>query len=200
VSLYVTTPLKVANKRSIKRTCISSGMPVQDAMLFLRHSAIPRLNYLLRVLRPHIMQKAAFEFDRLVESIALFKLDLEPLDIPSRDRVLKQFRLPVKFGGFGLTNQASISPIAWWSAMASACSVLLRVLDSANISPAANADLNRTMTASFVGIQSHFAVPANPVPVYPALVIPNDLPVHSLPVPVPVPVPSVSRPISRHSA
>ena len=52
------------------------ALPVQHAMGILRFCAIPRMNYLTRVVRPDLLRPACEYFDRKVFETALTKLGL----------------------------------------------------------------------------------------------------------------------------
>ena len=52
------------------------ALPVQHAMAILRFCAIPRMNYLTRVVRPDLLQPACLYFDQKVFATAVIKLGL----------------------------------------------------------------------------------------------------------------------------
>jgi hypothetical protein len=118
--------MKVVNSHSCFWSCIlHPDMPHQYAMLMLRYSAIPRLNFLTRTVAPSVIAKAARAFDDLVLGSALTKLriprdSLTPL-------AQKLMILPLRRGGAGLRSMFRTRHMAFLGSFAR-CSESLAAL------------------------------------------------------------------------
>ena len=98
-------------------------LPVQQSMLLLSRSGVPRFSYLARCVRPALMIEAARAFDARVRDTACAKLR-----IPSTDRTQmarKQICLPVRLGGWGLRPAEHTLHFAFYGAIAAASRRLL---------------------------------------------------------------------------
>jgi hypothetical protein len=96
---------------------------VQNAMHLLRTCAVPKLGYLLRTVRPSAMKIAIQSFNDSIRIAALNKLDIykeSAITEAHWNNALRQLTLPVRHGGFGLTNFTTISYIAYYSSVAAA--------------------------------------------------------------------------------
>ena len=104
----------------------SSRMPIQEALLFLRVCALPRLNYLCRTTPAAILSPAAEAFDRLMYDSLNLKLDLQlPINSisssstssssDSRSHIIEsditvtatarlQLALPIRHSGLGIRS------------------------------------------------------------------------------------------------
>ena len=98
-------------------TLLNSSLPVQPAMAILRLSALPKMGYLLRTIKPSITAKAAALFDAKVIETAIAKLRL-PQNLSSGAHL--QLTLPIRLGGFGLRSMFRSSYAAYWSGLAQA--------------------------------------------------------------------------------
>ena len=106
------------------RAILHPAMPSQIGLLLLRISALPRLNYLLRVTPPIIIRAAAERFDELIINTAIVKSGLpSPSTNPSTLVIL---RSPLLYDGLGFRPHTLTSPAAYWSSVASAASHLRR--------------------------------------------------------------------------
>ena len=85
-------------------------------------SAIPRLGYLIRTLKPTVVAKAASEFDLQIIDTATAILRLpHHLTLGAR----KVLTLPIRHGGLGLRSMARTSHAAYWSGLAQAAPDIL---------------------------------------------------------------------------
>ena len=82
-------------------------------MSILRLSAIPKMGYLLRTLKPPIVAKAAALFDAKFLETATTKLR-----IPHLSSGALTLTLPIRLGGFGLRSIVRTSHAAYWSGVA----------------------------------------------------------------------------------
>jgi len=99
-------------------------MPVQHAMAILRFCAIPRMNYLTRVIRPDLLRPACEYFDK---ETALTKLGLPSIVTNEAHSLLTQ---PIRLGGFGLRRMVSVSPAAYWSSFCQAAPDIAALIQS----------------------------------------------------------------------
>jgi hypothetical protein len=100
-------------------------LSVQVAYLLLRLSAIPGFGFLTRVIRPRLLAPHAEQFDKMVFGAATTKFGISP---PISDSVLQLLSLPIRLGGMGLRAMRTVSPIAYWCAVASAAPAISRVV------------------------------------------------------------------------
>ena len=91
-------------------------MPIQTAMLLLRQSLVPALNYHLRCIAPGCIEDEARVFDQRMMEAAMDKLGLDEDERHERTTTLLQRRL--RDGGWGLASAASTSPAAFLGSMA----------------------------------------------------------------------------------
>lgn len=107
----------VMNKVQSQQILFSSiqhhSMTTQIAYHLLRSCYLPRMGYLIRVVRPDWMIDACKVYDKMVLDAFINKCNLP---LPLSSNVLKQIRLPCKYGGMGLIAAEDISPIAFYSA------------------------------------------------------------------------------------
>src|SRR5690242_794749 len=108
-------------------------MPTQHALLILRQSALPRLNFLLRTLPPSLTTNACQLFDQLVLGTATHILGLSP-DLLTQE-ALALLRLPLKCGGFGFRSMVSVAPAAYLGSLAAAASTIASVPRPAHSAP-----------------------------------------------------------------
>ena len=73
------------------------SLPFQSALLMLRLSALPRVDYLTRVLPPSIISPALVQFDSMVLDAVVRKLRL-PSSLS--DEAQSTLRLPIRLGGW----------------------------------------------------------------------------------------------------
>jgi hypothetical protein len=88
-------------------------LPAQHALLLLRLSAHPRMNFLLRTLPPDLTAAACAAFDTQIRTSAIHILQLTHDHLSQV--ALDQFRLPLRRGGLGLPSMLSIAPAAFWA-------------------------------------------------------------------------------------
>ena len=100
-------------------------LPAQHALLLLRLSAHPRMNFLLRTLPPDLTTTACIAFDALIRSSAIHILLLSHDLLPQV--ALDQFCLPLRRGGLGLRSMVSIAPAAFLGSMAASAPLLFHV-------------------------------------------------------------------------
>jgi len=119
---------------------LNDSMNIQIAMTLLRVSGVPRLNYLLRTLRPHHSIKLAATFDSMVEATALAKMGIKQAANGTKfTKCKKQMVLPTRLGGLGLCSQTKQAHIAWLSSYAASTQLLSSVLGrTTNVSYAVN--------------------------------------------------------------
>jgi Reverse transcriptase (RNA-dependent DNA polymerase) len=92
-------------------------MNVQHAMLLLRMCLVPKLNYILRTVRPSAVESLAGVCDTLIMNTALAILKIDRKEMS--DHQMKQMRLPMTYGGFGLHAMNDIRHLAFLSSIAS---------------------------------------------------------------------------------
>ena len=92
-------------------------LSVQSAMLLLRQSAVPRLNYLLRCTPPVCVAEHAARFDENVLDSATTKLRVGRWE-RGLVNVTRQLRATLRHGGFGLTSAVQTSPAAYLGSLA----------------------------------------------------------------------------------
>jgi hypothetical protein len=110
------------------------AMPVQHAMAILRFCAIPRMNYLTRVIRPDLLRPACEYFDKKVFETASTKLGLPSIVTDAAYTLLTQ---PIRLGGFGLRRMVSVSPAAYWSSFCQAAPDIVSLVRSRLLAPGA---------------------------------------------------------------
>jgi hypothetical protein len=91
-------------------------LPFQEFLLLLSRSGVPRMNYLARCIRPDLFKKFASEFDNNISQCFAKKLRFP--NHSSTDLAIKQSKLPVRLGGFGLRHSADICRFAYMGAVA----------------------------------------------------------------------------------
>ena len=92
------------------------GFPVQHALLILRQSALPRMNFLTRTLPPTYTLQACIDFDKRILQTALRLLQIDPVQLSQVASTL--LRLPLRSGGLGLRSTASVAPAAYLASIA----------------------------------------------------------------------------------
>ena len=91
-------------------------MPIQTAMLLLRHSMVPAMNHFLRCVAPACIEEEACHFDRHVMDAAMDKLGLDASERGEHTTTLLQRKL--RDGGWGLTPAVRTSPAAFLGSLA----------------------------------------------------------------------------------
>ena len=91
-------------------------MPIQTAMLLLRQSLTPSLNYHLRCIAPACIDDEARLFDQRMMEAAMDKLGLDEEERGERTTALLQRKL--RDDGWGLTSAARTSPAAFLGSLA----------------------------------------------------------------------------------
>ena len=91
-------------------------MPVQTAMLLLRGSMVPAMNYHLRCVAPACIEDEARLFDQRMLTAAMGKLGLDDAERTHRTATLLQRKL--RDGGWGLTPALQTSPAAYLGSLA----------------------------------------------------------------------------------
>jgi hypothetical protein len=105
---------------------IHPSLPSQSALLILRMSALPRLDYLTRVLPPSVLNAAMVSFDAMVLQSVIRKLQLPS---PLSDEAQSLLRLPIRMGGCGIRSLLSVAPAAYFGAMAIAAPFILNTIN-----------------------------------------------------------------------
>lgn len=95
-------------------------MPVQHAMILLRMCMVPKLNYIIRTVRPSVTQKITEEFDRLIITTARRLLKLNSVPCKFVDEMIDQMRLKCSMGGLGLASQTMVAHFAYLDSLARA--------------------------------------------------------------------------------
>ena len=93
----------------------------QDAFLILAKSAVPRMSYLARCVRPEITAEPLAVFDAKIMSVACDRIKINK-DHPKSLAARKQLQLPVRLAGFGLRPSASNRHFSWLGAFATSAS------------------------------------------------------------------------------
>ena len=103
------------NHTNVFKCLNHENLPTQYAMLLLRLCALPKLNYILRTVRPSAITKLTEKFNQNILDTALniLKLQHVPESIMPRSTILQQLQLPYRHGGFGLNNVQTISHFAF---------------------------------------------------------------------------------------
>jgi hypothetical protein len=102
-------------------TVMHNDMPIQEATLLMRASALPRLAHLIRCVPPAQIMAVAKAFDAQLQGAFFAKLGIteEPLS-PSHTAVhqpvISQITFAIKMGGGGLRRMTSTT---WWAYLAS---------------------------------------------------------------------------------
>ena len=91
-------------------------MPIQTAMLLLRQSMVPAMNYFVRCIAPVCIEDEAHRFDQRVMEAAMDKLGLDGAERGERTVTLLQRKL--RDGGWGLTPAVRTSPAAFLGSLA----------------------------------------------------------------------------------
>ena len=92
---------------------LNTSLHIQPAMLLLRQCLVPKLNYILRTVRPSATARIAATFDEQVIETALKLLQLNRSTSHWRDEVITQLRLPCSMSGFGLRSAVMVSHFAY---------------------------------------------------------------------------------------
>ena len=90
-------------------------MPLQSAMLLLRQSMVPAMNYCLRCITPSCIEDEAQHFDQRVMEATMNKLGLDEGEWSEQTLTLMKRKL--SDGGWGLTPAARTSPAAFLGSM-----------------------------------------------------------------------------------
>ena len=98
------------------------SMPLQNAYLLLRSSAVPRLNFLCRTLPPHITLDACQIFQAHVLKTALHLLQLPQQSLSQV--ALRQIQLPLRLGGLGLRSVVDTAPAAYLGSLAASAPLI----------------------------------------------------------------------------
>jgi hypothetical protein len=104
----------------IFKRLLNSKLHIQPAMLLLRQCMLPKLNYILRTVRPSATRRITDEFDNKVLECALRMLELNLTSSQYRDEIITQLRLPCRMSGFGLRSSTSIASYAYLDSAARA--------------------------------------------------------------------------------
>ena len=108
------------------KALLDPRLPVQHAFLLLRQCLLPRMNYWSRVTIPSTFSDAAAAFDQMVVDTFCQRMKLPSLS----DVALSQLRLPVRLGGFGLSQLSLVSSAAWYCAFANAFRLIFPLVPS----------------------------------------------------------------------
>ena len=88
-------------------------MPAQVAMLILAYCTAPRMDFLARVMPPRLLWPAAARFrDDIIDAVACI------LKLSMTDRAIKRLFLPIRYGGLGIRDTASIAVFAFVGSIA----------------------------------------------------------------------------------
>jgi hypothetical protein len=125
MSQWLVNQLSSATHNQLFATLLNSSLPVQPAMAILRLSALPKMGYLLRTIKPSITAKAAALFDAKVIETAIAKLRL-PHNLSSGAHL--QLTLPfdlVVLGCEACSDRLTLhTGVAWLKLHQIFCSVL----------------------------------------------------------------------------
>ena len=94
-------------------------MPLQVAMIMLRQSMVPAMNYWLRCVAPVCIEGEASSFDQRVVEAAMHKLDLQ--DTERGEGTVQRLQRRLKDGGWSLTSAVRTSPAAFLASVAACC-------------------------------------------------------------------------------
>lgn len=94
---------------------LNRDLKIQSAMLLLRQCMIPKLNYILRTVRPSATARITAQFDSQALECSFNMLEMNRTKISEtfKDQLIAQLRLPCKMSGFGLRSSAMVAPFAY---------------------------------------------------------------------------------------
>eukprot|EP00455_Lapot_gusevi_P003283 TRINITY_DN1134_c0_g1_i5.p1 TRINITY_DN1134_c0_g1~~TRINITY_DN1134_c0_g1_i5.p1 ORF type:complete len:270 (-),score=35.34 TRINITY_DN1134_c0_g1_i5:1216-1923(-) len=101
------------------------AMPCQISLRLLRTCALPRLNFLMRVLPPLVLAGALRQFDEKVFRVLTTKIGL-PHDLSNFHKW--NIYSPIKKGGLGLRSMFFVAPAAFLASIASAAKTIATAL------------------------------------------------------------------------
>ena len=123
-------------------------LPTQIANTLLTYSALPRMNYISRTVRPDLLKNAAKKFDEYVMNTFLSILDIKNKELqweqpalnqnlngnlPNFHLFFDQIRLPIRYGGFGVRSLETVSHSAYFASFLSALPELLKMSKSSKL-------------------------------------------------------------------
>jgi hypothetical protein len=92
---------------------LNPKLHIQAAMLMLRQCMIPKLNYILRTVRPSATARITELFDQQVLDCGMRMLEINREFHQYRDEIIAQLRLPCRMSGFGLRSMSTIASFAY---------------------------------------------------------------------------------------
>ena len=95
-----------------------SPLSAQGAMIIARYAMLPKVNYLSRILPPHVSRHALQDFDNRLLSAICFRLNLP---FPLTDKALFSIRQPISKGGLGIRASEDVAATAHWCAQVQSC-------------------------------------------------------------------------------
>ena len=116
---------KVNNHLPLFQAIMHPTLRSQHAMLLLRASTLPRINFLCRTLATPLVSDACEKFDEQVRhaAITILRLDQDHLS----HEAICQMLLPMRLGGLGLCRTLDISPAAFLGSIAGSSPMLVNV-------------------------------------------------------------------------
>ena len=105
---------------------LDPNMPTQEALLVIRASGLPRMNYCSRTIHPDSSGAMLSKFDNVLLDTVLNKLQIDREELT---HLMHSFalRLPVRLGGMGFRPMEHTRFFAWWGALAQAVPYLARI-------------------------------------------------------------------------
>ncbi|MDR3403430.1 MAG: reverse transcriptase domain-containing protein [Chthoniobacter sp.] len=139
----------VSSHTSFFEAITHAKMPTQVGYALLRQCALPRLGFLARTTRPHLIRAAAERFDAMVLHHAERLLDigersrsLLPSEMITNDQLVERISLPISLGGLGLRPFTRVSHAAYFSSLAQALPDICAAIPKADqLDSAVHADL-----------------------------------------------------------
>lgn len=122
----------VAGQRVFFDSLLHTAMPTMLAMLMLRISGVPRMNYLVRCSPVECVQEGAKEFDQMVMETAVTKLQIPNDEV---DAAKIRLAMPVSPIGGGLRSAAATAPEAYLASQAQAAPFLQKLTKQAGPAP-----------------------------------------------------------------
>ena len=109
------------------------AMPVQDALLLIRHCGTPKLNFMLRTTHPDHSRAAAAAFTELIHTAILRKLELNETELSRSATAAAQLFLPTALGGLGIPVFEVIGPFAWLGSQCAAAAFAREVIPTGEL-------------------------------------------------------------------
>jgi len=142
----------VAEHKVFFDSLLHTSMPAMLAMLMLRVSGVPRMNYLIRCLPGECVLEGAREFDNMVMETAVTKLKIPNNEV---DAAKIRLAMPMNPVGGGLRSAAATAPEAYLAAQAQA-GPFLQKLTKGEVGPAPGSTSHVALVSAVASVLSSF--------------------------------------------